>query len=131
MHKFTTRVYYEDTDMAGVVYYANYLKFIERARSTWIEELGIDQKALKAEGLVFVVRRLTADYLGAAHYGDHLLVKSAIAKFSRVEIQFDQQVFEGETCLFKALVSVVAMNENGRPTRLPAALTENLQQKIA
>ena len=55
-HRFPVRVYYEDTDLAGIVYYANYLKFIERARSEWVKELGIDQNRMKAEGLVFAVR---------------------------------------------------------------------------
>ncbi len=63
-HVFRTRVYYEDTDLAGIVYYANYLKFIERARTEWVGSLGVDQVALKAErGIVFAVRRVEADYL--------------------------------------------------------------------
>jgi acyl-CoA thioester hydrolase len=62
-HMFRTRVYYEDTDLAGIVYYANYLKFIERARSEWVGALGIDQMALKSgHGIVFAVRRVEADY---------------------------------------------------------------------
>ena len=65
-HRFPIRVYYEDTDMAGIVYYANYLKFIERARSEWVRELGIDQVQMKAEGVVFAVRRVEADYLAPA-----------------------------------------------------------------
>ncbi len=72
-HHFQLRVYYEDTDLAGIVYYANYLRFIERARSEWIRTLGIDQKALKAdEGIVFAVRRIEADYLSPAHFDDEL-----------------------------------------------------------
>ncbi|MEO0919653.1 MAG: thioesterase family protein, partial [Pseudomonadota bacterium] len=69
-HHFPLTVFYEDTDMGGVVYYANYLKFIERARSTIVEELGVDQNVMKAEGVVFVVTRVEADYLGAARLGD-------------------------------------------------------------
>ncbi len=70
-HRFTLRVYYEDTDLAGIVYYANYLKFIERARSEWVRELGVDQRAMKADaGLVFAVRRLEADYLAPARFDD-------------------------------------------------------------
>ena len=64
MHQFSLRVYYEDTDLAGIVYYANYLKFIERARSEWVRGLGVDQVALRAEaGLVFAVRRVEADFI--------------------------------------------------------------------
>ena len=66
-HRFDLRVYYEDTDLAGIVYYANYFKFIERARSEWVRALGIDQLALKdQDGVVFAVRSLTADYISPA-----------------------------------------------------------------
>jgi len=65
-HHLPVKVYYEDTDMGGVVYYANYLKFIERARSEIVAELGVDQNAMKADGLVFVVTRVVADYLAPA-----------------------------------------------------------------
>ena len=68
-HEITLRVYYEDTDLAGIVYYANYLKFIERGRSEWVRTLGVDQGALRAEaGIVFAVRRVEADYLKPAQF---------------------------------------------------------------
>ena len=74
-HRFSLRVYYEDTDLAGIVYYANYLRFIERARSEWIRSLGVDQKAMKADdGIVFAVRRVEADYLAPAHFDNELEV---------------------------------------------------------
>ena len=78
MHLFNLRVYYEDTDLAGIVYYANYLKFIERARSEWVRDLGIDQAQMKAEGLVFAVRRVVADYLLPARYDDLLCVETKL-----------------------------------------------------
>ena len=65
-HRFSVRVYYEDTDMGGIVYHANYLKFIERARSDWVRGLGVDQVAMKEDGIAFAVRRVEADYLMAA-----------------------------------------------------------------
>ena len=72
-HEFSCRVYYEDTDLAGLVYYANYLKFIERARSEWLRELGIDQNRFRInEGKVFVVRKIEAEYLAAAKYDNVL-----------------------------------------------------------
>ena len=77
-HQFDLKVYYEDTDMGGIVYYANYLKFIERARSTWVAELGVDQLALQASGLVFAVRNISAQYLVPARMGDNLLVCSSV-----------------------------------------------------
>ena len=60
-HRFPVRVYYEDTDLAGIVYYANYLKFIERARSEWVREIGVDQRAMKEQRIVFAVRRVEAE----------------------------------------------------------------------
>ena len=71
-HRFPVRVYYEDTDLAGIVYYANYLKFIERARSEWVREIGVDQRAMKAQGMVFAVRRVEADYISPAVFEDDL-----------------------------------------------------------
>ena len=71
---FEVTVYYEDTDMGGIVYHANYLKFIERARSAWVRGLGIDQVALRGEGTVFAVRRMEADFLAPARLDDVLEV---------------------------------------------------------
>jgi YbgC/YbaW family acyl-CoA thioester hydrolase len=77
-HRLTLRVYYEDTDLAGIVYYANYLRFIERARTEWVRELGIDQGRLKAEaGIVFAVRRVEVDYIAPARFDDVLEVETA------------------------------------------------------
>ena len=73
-HRFAIRVYYEDTDMGGIVYHANFLKFIERARSEWVAGLGLDQNAMRDKGIVFAVRRVEADYLLPARYGDDLEV---------------------------------------------------------
>ena len=75
-HSFPIRIFYEDTDMAGIVYYANYLRYIERARSDIVEEYGLDQRAMRAEGIVFVVTRVEADYLGTAGFGDRLEVRT-------------------------------------------------------
>jgi len=115
------RVYYEDTDFGGVVYYANYLKFIERARTEWVREIGIDQARLKAEeGIVFAVRRLEANYLAPARFDDVLTVETEIIDISGARITLSQAVRrEGET-LFDSTVLLVALSESGRPVRLPA-----------
>jgi acyl-CoA thioester hydrolase len=126
-HRFSIKVYYEDTDMGGVVYYANYLKFIERSRSEIVEELGIDQNAMKADGIVFVVTRVVADYLAPAKLGDKLTVKTDHRATSPARWVFDQTVWRGETCLFKAEVTAVCMTVEGRPTRLPAELRAKLE----
>ena len=122
-HRFPIRIYYEDTDLAGLVYYANYLKFIERGRSEWVRELGIDQAALKAEtGAVFAVSRVEADYIKPGHYDDELVVVSVIAKRTPARVVFGQTVYRGDEKLFHADVTVVFLTADGRPQRLPEAL---------
>ena len=99
-HRFPIRVYYEDTDLAGIVYYANYLKFIERARSEWVRELGIDQVQMKADGLVFAVRRVEADYLAPAKYDDELVIQTTMEPGSGVRLVVKQEVMRGDEVLF-------------------------------
>ncbi|PJI92795.1 acyl-CoA thioester hydrolase [Yoonia maricola] len=122
IHRFPIRVYYEDTDLAGIVYYANYLKFIERARSEWVRELGIDQLQMKAEGLVFAVRRVEADYLLPAKYDDALVVETTMEPGSGVRLVVKQDVMRGEDLLFSAVVTIVCMTAEGAVARLPAAI---------
>lgn len=122
-HRFDIRVYYEDTDLAGIVYYANYLKFIERARTEWVRSLGIDQTALKQrDGLVFAVRRVEADYLAAARFEELLTVETAVLRQSGARIVLRQSVLRSDECIFDAEVTLVALRSDGRPGRLPAAL---------
>lgn len=120
MHTFPVTVYYEDTDLGGVVYHANYLKFIERARSDWVRGLGLDQNALRAQGLVFVVHRIEADFLAPARLDDRLTIESQIAQTSGVRLILDQSVTRDATALFRARVTLVMMDAQGRPRRLPA-----------
>ncbi len=129
-HRFDLRVYYEDTDLAGIVYYANYLKFIERARSEWVRGLGIDQAALRAEmGIVFAVRRVVADYLSPAKYDDILQVRTILEGQSGARIRLAQNVLRGEDLLFAAEVTLVCLTEAGRAARLPEALRNQLEAK--
>ena len=123
LHRFDLRVYYEDTDLAGVVYYANYLKFIERGRSEWVREWGVDQVALQRDlGLVFAVRRVEADFLRPAMFDDQLTVLTECLAISGARIDLRQQVVRGEAALFTALVTLVCMSSRGRAARLPAAI---------
>lgn len=125
MHRFDLRVYYEDTDLAGIVYYANYLKFIERGRSEWLRALGFDQRALKEEtGTVFAVRRLDADYIAPAKFDDALMVLSTAEAVTPARLVLAQQVLRGEERLFEAKVTLVALNAAGGPTRLPKPLRD-------
>lgn len=127
-HHFSTRVYYEDTDMAGIVYYANYLKYIERARSAWIADLGIDQKRLKdQEGIVFAVRRVEADYLKPAVFDDVLSVTTMLAEIKPARLFLAQDISRDGEVLFRSKVTIIAMDLEGRPKRLPALLQQKLQ----
>jgi acyl-CoA thioester hydrolase len=123
MHRWPVRVYYEDTDLAGIVYYANYLKFIERARTEWTRDLGIDQTRLKQdEGAVFAVRRVEADYLAPAVFDDELIVTTEVARLTPARIELDQKVMRGDKVLFAARVTLACLGPDMRPRRLPGAL---------
>ncbi len=127
VHELSVRVYYEDTDMGGIVYYANYLRYIERARSDWVRSLGIDQNAMREEdGVVFVVRRVEADYLKPAKFDDELLVRTVVKAVTGVRLIMTQEVVRGKDVLFHAEVTVVCVAEGGTPARLPA----NIRRQI-
>ncbi len=126
-HSHILRVYYEDTDLAGIVYYANYLKFIERARTEWVRSLGVDQGRLRAEeGIVFAVRRVEADYLRPARFDDELTVTTEVAGVTGARIVLDQTVSRAGERLFQAQVTLVCLTEAGAPARLPAELRRRL-----
>jgi len=125
IHRFPLRVYYEDTDLAGIVYYANYLKFIERARSEFVRELGVDQVAMKRDaGQVFVVRRVEADYLASAHFDDALVVETWVEAVKGVRLIMRQEVKRGDDRLFSALVTIAMLDAAGKPQRLPAVFRQ-------
>ena len=122
-HDLTLRVYYEDTDLAGIVYYANYLKYIERGRSEWLRALGIDQKAMHRDsGHVFAVRRVEADYLRPARFDDLLTVSTELAQASPARLRVDQQVQRDGQLLFAARVTIACLDRQGRAVRLPSVL---------
>jgi acyl-CoA thioester hydrolase len=121
---FPVTVYYEDTDMGGIVYHANYLKFIERARSDWVRQLGVDQNALRAAGTVFAVHRIEAEFRAPARLDDRLSVTTRAIEPGRVRIALAQQVHRGDVLLFDARVTLVAMSLDGRPRRLPPELSD-------
>ena len=124
-HRFTCRVYYEDTDLAGIVYYANYLKYIERARTEFVRSLGIDQTQLKDDtGIVFAVRRVEADFLVPARFDDELVLLTTVNNLSGARIVLGQQVVREDTLLFDAVVTLVALTEASRPARLPAEIRQ-------
>lgn len=122
------RVYYEDTDLAGIVYYANYLKFIERGRSEFVRARGIDQTALKAQaGIVFAVRKVEADYLSPAKFDDLLTVETSLTELKGASLTMAQRVLRDGVVLFAAQVVLVCLSETGRAARLPDAVRAALQ----
>ncbi len=122
------RVYYEDTDSGGVVYYANYLKFMERARTEWLRKLGYEQVRLGEEGLIFAVRRAELDYLKPAHLDDRLQVKSYVYDCGRVSIDFEQNIYRKEELLCRGRVRIVSLDAGTfRPRALPTRMRETIQ----
>ncbi|MEM0924149.1 MAG: tol-pal system-associated acyl-CoA thioesterase [Pseudomonadota bacterium] len=129
-HRLQVKVYYEDTDMAGIVYYANYLKYIERGRSEALEALGVDQIAMKEAGLVFAVRWVGVDYLAPARFGEMLEVATVIARVRGASVEMVQEVTRGSAALIRATVTVACMDLEGRPRRLPEAVRERLMAAV-
>ncbi|KIC21962.1 tol-pal system-associated acyl-CoA thioesterase [Leisingera sp. ANG-Vp] len=121
-HDFPVRVYYEDTDMGGIVYHANYLRFIERARSDWVRGIGVDQNAMREAGLIYVVRRIEADYLAPAKFDEELLVCTSLHSVTPARMTLIQEVTRGGQPLFRAQVTIVCITTGGKPARLPAEI---------
>lgn len=122
MHHYPITVWYEDTDLSGFVYHANYLKFIERARSDWVRGLGIDQMALRAQGVVFAVHRINAAFHAPARLDDRLDIATTIATRTPARLTLTQTVSRDAQVLFRADVELVCMTVDGRPRRLPPGL---------
>lgn len=123
------RVYFEDTDVGGIVYYANYLRFLERARSEWLRTLGIGQAELLArDGLGFAVRSASIEFLRSARLDDQLQVFTAIDTLGRASIDFTQRIERAGEILLTAEVRVACVNlARGRPAAIPETLHEQLR----
>jgi acyl-CoA thioester hydrolase len=119
-HRQTIRVYFEDTDAAGIVYYANYLKFAERARTDMLRDFGVSHaEMMKRDGLVLVVRRCEIDYLKPAKLDDLLTVETEAAKIGGASIDLRQRVLRDHEVLAELKVLVVGVGQDGRPARIP------------
>jgi acyl-CoA thioester hydrolase len=133
-HILPVRVYFEDTDCAGVVYHANFLKFCERGRSDFIRLLGIDAQSLasprQGEPAVFVVRRVEIDYLKPGRMDDLLEVVTSCAEIGSASLVLLQEVRRDKTVLARARVSVVLVSRSGKPQRLGALVRGALQRFV-
>lgn len=121
------RVYYEDTDLGGVVYYANYLRFLERARSEWLRHLGVSQTRLLEDArLLFAITRVAVDYLKPARFEDELVVTVELARLRRARMEFNQAIYRGSLggeLLCTAQVTAACLDADSmRPKPLPAHL---------
>jgi acyl-CoA thioester hydrolase len=124
------RVYYEDTDAGGVVYYANYLRFLERARTEWLRALGVGQAELmETAGLAFAVRSINAEYLKSARLDDELQVVSTLDFLGRAQVRFAQRIDRAGETLLTATVRVACLDlKRGRAAAMPPELYEQLKK---
>ena len=127
--RWPVRVYYEDTDAAGVVYYANYLRYLERARTEWLASLGITLTALEREhGAVFVVHRLEIEYRQPARLYDALEVTLEPMEIGRSRLVVAQDVVRGEVPLARSRVTLACLSRaSWRPARIPAAVAQRME----
>ena len=131
-HHFALTVYFEDTDTAGVVYYANYLKFMERARSDMIRAVGIDQRQVLEEGKgAYYVAEAHIRYVAPARLGDDLAVISTVELVRAASVVIQQRVIRGDELLTEARVTAAFLDANGRPQRQPKEWTEKFNQIAA
>ena len=127
-HHYAVHIYFEDTDAFGVVYYANYLKFLDRARSDMIRAAGVDQASeLHASGSAYVVAEVAIRYLASARLGDDILIVSTIEAVRGVSILIHQRVMRGEQQLVDARVTAAFLDRNGRLQRQPRAWVERFK----
>ncbi len=127
------RVYYEDTDQAGVVYYANYLKFLERARTEWLRSLGFEQPALAREhNVIFVVRTLHIEYRRPALFNDELVVEVELTQARGGLMVLSQTVRRGDESLAAAEVHIACVNTRSfKPVRIPGPVLEAIAARMA
>jgi acyl-CoA thioester hydrolase len=126
----TVRIYYEDTDSGGVVYYANYLKYLERARTELLRQLGFEQRQLAGEaGLAFAVRSLAVEFLKPARLDDQIEVTTAIEDMGRAQVTFAQSIRRADEILLTATVRVACLDiAKGRPAALPKPIHAKLAE---
>ena len=128
-HHFALTVYFEDTDTAGVVYYANYLKFMERARSDMLRAVGVDQRqVLEAGGGAYYVADVSIRYVRSARLGDDLVVVSTVEQVRAASVVIQQRVIRGDELLTDARVTAAFLDANGRPQRQPEEWLEKFRR---
>ena len=122
------RVYYEDTDTAGIVYYANYLRFLERGRTEFLRTLGFQQQQLMSENISFAVTSVTANYRKPAKLDEQLEVITGIEDLRRVQLVFDQSIWRGDSLLLDAKIRVACVDpQSGKPIAMRRDIHEQFK----
>jgi acyl-CoA thioester hydrolase len=131
-YSFPVRVYFENTDAGGVVYHAEYLKFLERARTEWLRHLGFDHQALaRNHRIVFVVTQVAADFLKPARLDDHVAVSVQLESLGKVRCVFAQEIRREDELLVRAKVTVACVTgEHFKPVEIPEALRRKMQASL-
>jgi len=131
-HRLAIRVYYEDTDAGGIVYYANYLRFAERGRTEWLRELGFENSQLLAQkGIALAVRRVSAEYLRPARLDDALVVETRLTALRGASLDMVQAVRRGSEELVRMALTLACMDGEGRARRLPAEVRNEMARFVA
>ena len=129
MFQYNCEVFYEDTDMGGRVYHANYFKFIERARSKFIESLNIDQRTLLLEEKkFFVVKNITADYKLPAYFGDNLLICTNLVELKKATMVLKQDILRENRKIFNSSVRLALLNSSGKPEKFSVDMVLDIKK---
>ena len=130
MFKYNFKIYYEDTDSGGVVYYANYLKFIERARTEMIGEFGFTLTTLLEDhDSLFLVKKIECDYIQSCKLEDTLNVQSRVLFFKKASFELEQQIFKQNKIIFNSKILMVCVNSQGVPSKIPEELNSLMKKK--
>ena len=122
------KVYYEDTDAGGIVYYANYLKFLERARTEALVTLGFNNKKIKEDfGSLIIVKSCNIEYKRSAHLEDELNIRSFVKSITKTSFFMNQFILRGEDIIVEAKVHLVFVNDKGKPMRIPRILFQDFK----
>ena len=129
MYQFNIKVYYEDTDSGGVVYYANYLKFIERARTNLIQELGFSLRSLSEKyDCHFVVKNIECNYIQSAKLEDELSIQTKFIEIKKASFKLEQIIYREDKAIFHSEVLMVNLNSKGKPSKIPNPLFSALNE---
>ena len=131
MHKnfyHNVKVYYEDTDAGGVVYYANYLKYLERARTEALAIIGLSNLQIKEKfGTLIIVKSCNIEYKKSAHLEDQLIIRSFVKSVTKTSFFMNQLITKGESLIVEAQVHLVFINEKGKPVKVPDVIFDNFK----